>query len=317
MPRGQGRGRGRGRGRGGRPLRNIPPPARFMEEEEEYVQPVNVQQRNDDQILNFLREIRQEQDAINARLAILPVAPVLPAPALPAPVLPAPAVPIAAPALAPARALLAPPPLPQALPAPALPVPAEAVNHVALAAIPVPEPPRVSRTTAAYNELPRFDGTTYYETYEKQFRGVMAHYPDLTPADKALLLMRCLQGKALRVLDSLQEQDPQYEDISAALFDRFPRKRKQTALLLQDFYELKQTQADSLEAWRDKVVIAAWDAFGKRNEEVSIRKFINDLLSPMLRVQLMGTKWTTLDAAYDQAVAYQSALGTELIQLGI
>jgi hypothetical protein len=184
MPR-QARGRGQARRGGrGRPVRNVRPPAHPAAEQA----PAHpVQHRNDDQIMAFLREIRNRQDAIDERLAahVLPAAPALPAPVLPAPVLPAPVLP--------APALPAPAP-----PAPALPV----LVPAPVAAIPVPGPPRVARTTEAYNELPRFDGTTYYETYERQFRGVLANYPDLSNADKALLLMRCLQGKALRVLDS-------------------------------------------------------------------------------------------------------------------
>lgn len=287
MPRAQAaRGRARrdvqGRGRG-LPVRNVRPPAR------------NQQQNREDRIFDILRELRHEQEAqaVNlatqaTRLAALAQAQALPAPALVAP------------------------PAEQAQ---ALPAPAPILDQAALDAIPVPVPPK-NRVAEAYKQLPQFDGTVSYAQFELQFAGIMKMYPDVAPADKALLLIRCLKGQAMAVLRSFPKLNPSFEALNEALLDMFPHQPKPLEVLLMEFNELKQGSTESLLLWRNRVVAASWEAHGRKNEAASILKFIRGMCSPLLRSQLATCACPTIEAAYNMALEIQRNLGPELTRLG-
>ena len=161
----------------------------------------------------------------------------------------------------------------------------------------------------ALRQLPTFDGTSYYDSYAVFFDSLLDSYPTLTEAQRGILLMRALTGKATSILEAFTEPNPSYKKLHQALLDRFPRCPRSTQLKKLQYERLQQEDNESLPAWRERVVQASWDAFGERREQDTIDKFVNNMRNPAIRCHVAVKHCTTLAQALQLAMNCQTALG--------
>ena len=122
---------------------------------------------------------------------------------------------------------------------------------------------------------------------------LLASYPTLTEAQRGILLMRALTGKASSILEAFTEPNPSYQKLHQALLDRFPRCPRSTQLKKLQYERLQQEDNESLPAWRERVVQASWDAFGERRKRDTIDKFVNNMRNPAIRCHVAVKQCTT------------------------